>query len=61
MTVDALVSVIPVWVCLQMLLRDYEQDIEDMISDRRRKIEEIRESVTELEVKQAYTNTTCTI
>ncbi|XP_043953457.1 E3 ubiquitin-protein ligase TRIM39 [Gambusia affinis] len=37
------------WMKTKMMLRDSEQDIEDMISDRRRKIEEIRESVTEME------------
>ncbi|XP_014328147.1 E3 ubiquitin-protein ligase TRIM39-like [Xiphophorus maculatus] len=49
------------WMETKMLLRDSEQDIQDMISDRRRKIEEIRESVTELEmaVERETSGTVC--
>uniref|UniRef100_A0A096MBK0 Tripartite motif-containing protein 7-like n=1 Tax=Poecilia formosa TaxID=48698 RepID=A0A096MBK0_POEFO len=49
------------WMETKMLLRDSEQDIQDMISERRRKMEQIRESVTELEmaVERETSGTVC--
>ncbi|KAM4714349.1 E3 ubiquitin-protein ligase TRIM39 [Anableps anableps] len=38
------------WITTKALLRDSEQDIQDMISERRRKVEEIKESMTALEM-----------
>ncbi|XP_054882214.1 LOW QUALITY PROTEIN: E3 ubiquitin-protein ligase TRIM39-like [Poeciliopsis prolifica] len=49
------------WMETKFLLRDSEQDVRDMISERRRKIEEIRQTMTELEmaVERETSGTVC--